>query len=106
MITQGNRQVFILIDQLVCLEGYGNYTYLHTNDGQKYLISKTLKSYAGILDAKRFLRVHKSSIVNLDYIKEVSVCDRAILLRNGKEVAIARRRATQVRKIAVQKLNA
>ncbi len=96
IIPNGNHQVVIHTDQLMCLEGCGNYTFLYTNDGRRYLVSKTLKSYAAILDESMFLRVHKSWIINLKYLQEFCEYERSLKLRGGREIAISRRRVREV----------
>ncbi|WP_428667960.1 LytR/AlgR family response regulator transcription factor [Runella sp.] len=96
IIPNGNHQVVIQTDQLMCMEGCGNYTFLYTNDGKRYLVSKTLKSYAAILDEQMFLRVHKSWIINLKYLQEFCEYERSLKLRGGREIAISRRRIREV----------
>ncbi|NBB18103.1 LytTR family transcriptional regulator [Runella sp. CRIBMP] len=96
IIPNGNHQVVIQTDQLMCMEGCGNYTFLYTNDGKRYLVSKTLKSYAAILDDQVFLRVHKSWIINLKYLQEFCEYERSLKLRGGREIAISRRRIREV----------
>jgi len=97
IISQGGRQVIINTTDLVRLEGEGNYTFLHTRDGKRYLMSKTLKSYEQILDALSFVRVHKSSIVNIKYLTAIHVDpDRYIQLVSGEEIAVSRRKIKDV----------
>ncbi len=62
-------------------------------EGEKYLHTKTLKSISTQLDNKTFVRVHKSTIVNLD--KVVSLKSRLngdydIFLKNGVELRLSR----------------
>ena len=48
-----------------------------------------------ILPDSQFVRVHKSSIVNLNYIKEYnSKNGLEVLLKNGQKIAVSRRRAS------------
>lgn len=96
IIPNGNRQVIIQTDQLTCIEGSGNYAFLYTSDGKRYLVSKTLKSYAAILDQLTFVRVHKSWIINLNYLQDFCEYDRSLILRGGREIAISRRRIREV----------
>jgi two-component system, LytTR family, response regulator len=97
IIPYKGRHVVIQTEDITCLEGEGNYSFLYTKDGKKYLVSKTLKSYALILDASTFIRVHKSSIINVNYLKEISVePDRYVKLKCGREVSISRRKMHEV----------
>jgi two-component system, LytTR family, response regulator len=101
IIPNGNRQVIIQTDQLVCMEGCGNYAFLYTSDGKRHLVSKTLKSYAALLDQLSFVRVHKSWIINLKYLQDFCQYDRSLRLRGGREIAISRRRIREVSNILI-----
>ncbi|MBB3838640.1 two-component system LytT family response regulator [Runella defluvii] len=96
IIPNGTRQIVIPMSQLVCMEGSGNYAYIYTSDGRRYLVSKTLKSYADILDKTVFLRVHKSWIINLAFLQDYCEDDRSLRLQGGREIAISRRRIREV----------
>ena len=88
-----NRTIFILADDVLCLQGEGNYTFLHTRDRKRYLVSKTLKEFEKTLDGSIFLRVHKSYIINVAYVqRSVFSKERQVLMADGREVAISRRR--------------
>ena len=89
------RTIFLTPDVITFLEGEGNYTFIYTNTGKKYLVSKTLKSLAEQLNAN-FMRVHKSYLVNADYIVERLEDDRMLKLSCGKEVAVSRRKIKEV----------
>lgn len=88
-----NRTIFISVDDILCLQGEGNYTFLHTRDRKRFLVSKTLKEFEKTLDGTMFLRIHKSYIVNLAYVQQnIFNRERQVRLADGREVAISRRR--------------
>ncbi len=92
-----NRTVFISVDDIICLQGEGNYTYLCTRDRKKYLVSKTLKEFERTLDESIFLRIHKSYMVNLAYVQQGPFNkERQIRLADGRDVAISRRRMKEI----------
>lgn len=92
-----NRTILISADDILCLEGEGNYTFLHTRDRKRYLVSKTLKEFEKTLDGSIFLRIHKSYIVNLAYVQRgVFSTQRQVRLADGREVAISRRRMKDI----------
>ena len=92
-----NRTIFISVDDLLCLQGEGNYTFLHTRDRKRYLVSKTLKEFEKTLDGSIFLRIHKSYIVNLAYVQRSTFSkERQVRLADGREVAISRRRMKDI----------
>lgn len=52
---------------ITLFESDGNYTFIYTTMGQKYLFSKTLKVVTSNIEGN-FVRVHKSFIINSDFI--------------------------------------
>ena len=58
----------VKMEDIVRLRGNGNFTDLHLNDGSKKMACRFLKHFAEILPLP-FLRVHKSHIVNLNFVK-------------------------------------
>jgi two-component system, LytTR family, response regulator len=92
-----NRTVMVSIDDIVCLEGEGNYTFIHTRDRRKYLVSKTLKEFEKTLDSAIFIRVHKSNIINLAYVQHgVFARDRIVKMADNREVTVSRRRMREI----------
>lgn len=92
-----NRTVYISVDDILCLQGEGNYTYLHTRDRKRFLVSKTLKEFEKTLDETIFLRIHKSYMVNLAYVqRHLFSHERQLRLADGREVAISRRRMKDI----------
>ncbi|HEY9178954.1 MAG TPA: LytTR family DNA-binding domain-containing protein [Flavipsychrobacter sp.] len=61
--------VYIALDNIIRLESSDNYTHVHTGNGGKYLITKTLKSFELILPPVKFIRCHQSHMVNLSHIE-------------------------------------
>ncbi len=83
---------FIEVDDMVSLQADSNYTIIHMKDMQKLVISKTLKDFEDLLDENRFVRIHKSYIVNLKYIREYSTIDGGIVkMTDGNQWSISRR---------------
>ena len=88
-----NRTIFISVDDVLFLQGEGNYTFLYTRDRKRYLVSKTLRDFEKILDDSQFLRIHKSYMINLAYVQQsLYGKDRVVRLADGREIAISRRR--------------
>lgn len=92
-----NRTILLSTDDVVCLQGEGNYTFLFTRDRKRYLVSKTLKEFEKALDETVFLRIHKSYIINLGYVQYgLFSKERIVRLTDGREVTISRRRAKEI----------
>lgn len=92
-----NRNIMISVDDIVSLHGEGNYTFITTRDKKRYLVSKTLKAFETMLDQSMFLRIHKSTIINLAYVQfSVFATERIVRLTDGQEVTISRRRMKEI----------
>lgn len=89
------RTITIGAENITFLEGDGNYTYVYTCAGRKYLICKTLKWLACKLDSN-FIRVHKSFLVNSNYVMECTEDGRALKMRCGNEAAVSRRKTKEI----------
>ncbi len=75
------------------LEADGNCTLLHFTDGSRYLDTRTMKVYEDMLDPLRFLKVHRSHLINLDQLKEyLREEGHWAVMKTGERVPIARNR--------------
>ena len=73
-IQSRNRIYFVDADNVQWIESEGDYVALHDGD-DAHLVRKTMKELEKRLDPDRFLRVHRSYIVNVDYIEELRPLD-------------------------------
>jgi two-component system, LytTR family, response regulator len=81
------------IEDIMYCEASQNYTKVFIVSGEELLISKPLNSLQQLLPAENFFRIHKSYMVNLNYIKTYSRIDGYhIILENGTKLNIATRR--------------
>jgi len=79
--------------EIVRLEGSGNYTKLVLISEKEITCSKTLKDFEEILCRQQFIRVHKSHIINLAYLKEFTNLEGGfVFLADGSKLEISRRR--------------
>lgn len=77
----------VRMDEIVRLKGNGNFTDLYLNNGGKKMACRFLKHFDEILPLP-FIRVHKSHIVNLDFVKLYNK-GGYITLQDGAEVEIS-----------------
>lgn len=77
---------------IVYLEADGNCTNLFFVDGTKYLDTRTLAVYEEILNPQHFFRIHKSHIINLDFLTEYISEGNLVLLKNGSKLSVSRNR--------------
>jgi two-component system LytT family response regulator len=81
------------ISNILYCEGEDNYTKIYTIDGKEILVTKTLKSIEGQFPDNVFKRIHKSYLVNLNYIDRFDRSDKNIIvLTNGKVLDVAHRK--------------
>jgi len=62
---------FIRLNSVIAIVSVGNYSRLLTSDSKTYIVLKTLKQWEEELPQKHFIRIHRSSIINLEYIQKV-----------------------------------
>lgn len=70
VVRSGPRIYFVRVDEVDWIDAEGNYVRLHTGK-KSHLVRTTVSSLIGRLDPERFLRVHRSIIVNLARLREV-----------------------------------
>jgi two-component system LytT family response regulator len=95
IVVRGSDRVRLLpVEQISWIEADGMYVKLHTRDGATHLHRALLGSLDGSLDPRRFIRIHRSAIVNIDVIAELRQDDHGAyvaVLRDGTEVRVGRR---------------
>ncbi|HEX2188755.1 MAG TPA: LytTR family DNA-binding domain-containing protein [Longimicrobiaceae bacterium] len=93
LVKQEGKLFFVPVAEVVWLSAEGNYVSLHTR-GKTYLIRSTLANLDGRLDPRTFTRIHRSTIVRTDQIKEVRPWfsgDYMVHLADGTELKMSRR---------------
>ncbi|MCU4162892.1 LytR/AlgR family response regulator transcription factor [Carboxylicivirga caseinilyticus] len=68
------QQGFIIVkpNDIICLVADQVYTTIHTLDNKRYHVSINIGKIESMLDVKKFIRSSRSSIVNINYLREVS----------------------------------
>jgi two-component system LytT family response regulator len=85
-------QVVELKDIIYC-EASSSYTNFHFANRKIICASKPLHEYESLLEDCNFIRIHKSYLVNIEYIREYVKGDGGtIMLTNGQEIEVSRRR--------------
>jgi two-component system, LytTR family, response regulator len=70
-IEAGERSVFLKLSQIKCICGAGDYTEVYTADGKRTLVLKPLKEWEERLPEKYFSRIHRSTIINLEFVEKM-----------------------------------
>lgn len=81
------------LEDIVYCQADENYTQIFTKSGDSVLVSRTLKTVEELLPSGHFFRIHKSFLVNLNFVKEYTRSEKyQILLENGTTLEVASRR--------------
>ena len=95
IVVKGPHRVRLLpVEQISWIEADGMYVKLHTRDGNVHLHRGLLGSLDSSLDERRFVRIHRSAIVNIDLVDELrqdAHGDYIVLLRDRTEIRVGRR---------------
>ena len=82
---------------IMYFEGDNNYTYIYFSNGEKILVSKTLKDFETMLQDSFFFRIHKSVMVNLNYIQDVIMDDGGyVTIKGNIKLQVSRRRLSEL----------
>jgi len=105
-IPSEKNLILLNISEILYIKGDGPYSEVFLTDGTKHLVSRTLKNFEDILQShKRFLRIHKSYLVNFDFAVSYSKSDNGWLnLKNGISVPVSSEKTNLIlEKIAIVK---
>ena len=70
-IEVDERSRFLKVSDIVVISAMGDYSKILSSDGQKSLILKPLRHWEERLPAKHFTRIHRSTIINVEYVERV-----------------------------------
>ena len=92
VIKAGGRVFFLRVDEIDWIEAAANYVRLHVGK-ENHLLRETINGLAEKLDPEKFLRIHRSTIVNLERIKELQPWfhgDYVVILQDGTQLTSSR----------------
>ncbi|MCB0543045.1 MAG: response regulator transcription factor [Lewinellaceae bacterium] len=95
-IPTADGTYFFQTKEIIRCQADRNYTVFHLTGPRRFVASRTLGEYDEILNEHGFLRVHKSHLVNLDFIDNFMGKDY-IRLYDKTEIEVARRRKDDVK---------
>jgi two-component system LytT family response regulator len=98
-VRDGDRIHLVRLDDIDWIDAQGNYVAVHAGN-TSFLHRETLTSLAARLDPRRFLRIHRSTLVNLDRVAAIEprfYGDARVVLRNGVKLTLSRRFRDQAR---------
>ena len=92
VVKSGGRVFFLRTEDIVWIEAAGNYVRLHLGE-DSHLFRETMNGIEARLDPQRFVRIHRSRIVNSDRIKELQPWfngEYVVVLQNGTRLTLSR----------------
>jgi two-component system LytT family response regulator len=92
VVKSAGRIYFVRTEDIDWIEAAGNYVRLHAGK-EAHLLRQSLSSLESQLDSGRFVRVHRSTIVNIERIRELEPAfhgDSVLVLEDGTELALSR----------------
>jgi two-component system LytT family response regulator len=93
-IRSSGRVVFLKIEEIDWIGAADYYVELHAG-GKAHLLREPMARLEEKLDPKRFLRIHRSAIINVDRVREVrtsALGERFVLLADGTKLKLSRSR--------------
>lgn len=99
LVRKLGKEFLVNAREIEWLQAAGNYVNLHVR-GRDYPLRTTMAAIEDRLDPARFVRVHRSYVVNLDYLAEIEPLesgDARLKLRDGAQVPCSRRYRTLLR---------
>src|SRR5580704_8351079 len=92
LVRKLGKEFLVAVDDIERLEAQGNYVNLHVR-GHAYPLRSTMSVIESKLDPAKFIRIHRSHIVNLDFLVEIQPLDTgdaSLKLRDGTTVPCSR----------------
>jgi two-component system LytT family response regulator len=85
MVRSGSKELALQVSEIAWIEAADYYACLHVGN-KEHLLRESIKSLEARLDPRQFVRVHRSAIVNVGFVREIHREGRAdgwVLLANG-----------------------
>jgi two-component system, LytTR family, response regulator len=101
LLREGGTVSFQPVDDIDWIEAADYYAKLHVGDAMQ-LVRYTMNELEKQLDPRRFVRIHRSAIVNVARVKEIRVDyqnHHIVVLHNGKRVPLSRRRRDELERV-------
>ncbi|HVE72839.1 MAG TPA: LytTR family DNA-binding domain-containing protein [Thermoanaerobaculia bacterium] len=94
-VKKRDRTILVAVRDVDWIEAEGKYVRLHVRDSS-YLVRDAIAAVEERLDGKQFVRIHRSTIVNLRRVTEIRD-DSLVVLQDGTQLTMSRRFRTRVR---------
>lgn len=92
MVRSSGRIQFVSVQEIDWVEAAGDYVRLHVGD-RSHLLRETMKNLEARLEAGQWVRVHRSTLVRLDFVREIRTSDSGhyeLVLEDGSRRSLSR----------------
>jgi two-component system LytT family response regulator len=100
-IKDGSEITRVNISEIQWIDAAGDYMCVHTSN-QTHIMRKTMKELDQQLDPRKFVRVHRSAIVNINYVQKLISHisgEYHLILSNGSELKVSRSHRDKVKEM-------
>jgi two-component system LytT family response regulator len=92
LVRNGIKDSFLNVNEIEWIEAADYYCCLHVG-GKNHMLRETIKQLAATLDPRKFVRIHRSIIVNVDQVKEIlreGKSEGSVVLANGNRLKMSK----------------
>ena len=92
-IAMADKIVFVNVSEILYCEASGVYTNIYLHDGKKIIASKPLGDFESQLSTHKFFRIHHSTLINLNCIKEFQRFNGGyVVMQNDAKLEVSHRK--------------
>jgi two-component system LytT family response regulator len=96
-VCSGTAARFIQIKRIRYVSAAGPYSEIFTDDGNKWMMLRSMKEWQARLPRSQFVRIHRSTLVNLDFVERIeplaNYSYRVVLKGSQRQLVMSRRSA-------------
>jgi len=100
VIVKESGKIFIIpVNEIFFIEAADDYVVINTAN-KEYVKNSTMKYYADKLPADCFVRIHRSCIININFIKEIQPYNKetySVIMKNGKSLKTSRQGSSELK---------
>jgi len=103
-VKTGGRVIFVRIADIDWVEAAHNYVILHV-DKDSHFLRETMNAFEGRVSPEKFVRISRSTMVNIDRIKELQPMfygEYTVTLHNGTRLTLSRRYRDKLQQLGLR----
>jgi two-component system LytT family response regulator len=92
-LRTAGRVTFLEVDEIEAVDAAHNYVRIQATDGKTHVVRGAIGELAARLDPERFVRIHRSTIVNVDRVRELELTPHGghvAILVSGRRLSVSR----------------